>query len=89
MKFSTFTPLVLLASIASTAVAIPAPSPIRERDSTVGDIEALQDQANDNILAQLEAEEAALAKRGVAATCTVRNIAIRRELSVHPPKSRS
>lgn len=37
-------------------------------------------QASNDVLAQLAADEETLAKRGIQATCTIKNIAIRREL---------
>jgi hypothetical protein len=43
-------------------------------------LNALMNKATSNVIAQLEAEEIALAKQGKKASCTVNNIAIRQEL---------
>jgi hypothetical protein len=54
------------------------------------ELSALLGRAANDVLASLQAEEEALNRRGLEATCNVRNIAIRQELQVshfpHPPK---
>lgn len=70
MKFSVL-PALAVASCLGTRV-------IAQDDAA--SLNALMSEAANNILAQLEAEEVALAKRGVKASCTVSNIAIRQEL---------
>lgn len=44
------------------------------------EVSGILSDASNAILQELQAEEATLAKRGIQASCTIRNIAIRREL---------
>lgn len=45
-------------------------------------LNSILSRATKDILTQLQKEEIALAKKGIKATCTVKNIAIRKELYV-------
>lgn len=78
MKFSTLSPLVLLAAIACSVSAAPA-ADVTE-DAAITELDELHATANDNLLAALDAEEAALSKRGLTASCTSKTIVRRKEL---------
>ncbi|KAF4636967.1 hypothetical protein G7Y89_g1107 [Cudoniella acicularis] len=58
------------------------------RADSAADLTALLAQASNNVLAQLQADEAALAKRGIQASCTINNIAIRQEFGSLSPAQR-
>jgi hypothetical protein len=70
MKFSALPALAVVATLASGIQAVDYASQLTSTMS----------QATADVLAALEAEEAALSKRGVKASCTVRNIVFRQEL---------
>jgi len=71
MRLSAVPVLAALSCLARTSIAIP---------DDAAQLASLLGQASNDILAGLQAEEDALAKRGIAATCTVKNIAVRQEL---------
>jgi len=76
MKFSTL-PATALLGLLATVTAAPAASSdvandLSELNNLVGDIKAAQLEA-------LEAANERLLKRGVQPTCTLKNLAIRRE----------
>jgi hypothetical protein len=73
MKLSILTALAALSCLLSAATVVA---------DEAAELSALLGQAANDILASLQAEEAALNKRGLEATCNVRNIAIRQELQV-------
>lgn len=70
MKFSVLPALAVASCLAASASA----------QDAAAQLTSLTNEAANKILAQLEVDEAALAKRGHKASCTVHNIAIRQEL---------
>ena len=83
MKFSTVSSLVLtLLPLVSAAPAPAAGTP--DLAASEQKFELLAEQAINATLARLEAEEDSLKKRGVAASCTAKNLSIRRELYDRP-----
>lgn len=78
MKFSSTAVLVALLQLASSVPTSDPASRITQRDDAQ-ELDTLQKQALDAVLAVLDAEEQALQKRGETASCTVRNLQIRLE----------
>lgn len=73
MKLSTLPVLAALSCLLSATTVVA---------DEAAELSALLGQAASDILASLQAEEEALNKRGLEATCNVKNIAIRQELQV-------
>jgi tyrosinase len=76
MKFSTLPVLAALYCLLSATTVVA---------DEAAELSALLSRAANDILASLKAEEEALNKRGLEATCNVRNIAIRQELQAPLP----
>jgi hypothetical protein len=76
MKFSTLPVLAALSCLLSATTVVA---------DEAAELSALLSRAANDILASLKAEEEALNKRGLEATCNVRNIAIRQELQAPFP----
>lgn len=87
MKLSTVSSLVL--SLLPLTCAVPAPQAATQGTADVAasqkQFEALKQQALDATYKQLNEQEAALRKRGVAPVCTSKTLQIRRELYVAGP----
>ncbi|RDL37586.1 uncharacterized protein BP5553_05019 [Venustampulla echinocandica] len=79
MKFSALPALAVFSCLASS---------INAAQDEAAQLSQLLGEAANDILGQLREEEGALAKRGVEASCTVRNIAIRREFGSMAPEDR-
>ena len=71
MRFSALPALAALSCLAGTINAVSDPEAA---------LAALFNQTTEDILDRLDAQEAALKKRGIQATCTRKNIAYRYEL---------
>lgn len=70
MKFSVL-PALAVASCLTTNI---------NAQDVASQLNTLMSDAANSVLDQLEADEAALSKRGVKASCTINTIAIRQEL---------
>lgn len=71
MRLSAIPALAALACLTTSAFAVPDPE---------AGLKALLSRTTSDVLVQLQKDEVALAKRGIEASCTVKNIAIRKEL---------
>lgn len=85
MRLSTAAYLASLAALLPSVIGAPSSEPadpllIKREDDAAAQLTELQQQALNTTLTELEAEEAAMKKRGITPSCTIRNLQIRREL---------